>query len=160
MTPREAMLVEFEEPDWRERFGEYRRQRPGWPRYLADDEAYEETLRDWRRFHATPVIVKDERKSQPADAIKGMVVLAGLGIFPARMLDHEVPRAGELFQAKHDAHEWLTISGRAWHIEAIEDKILLLDSFGEAKQIELNKVRWDKHNEAAAAFLRAAYPED
>lgn len=157
MSPAEAGALEFEEPDWRERFEEHCRRWPKWPRYLAEDSAFESTLKDWRLFHATTVEVNGEMKRRPAGAVEAMIALAGLRIFPPRNLIKDVPRDGKCYEPDvGDDHMWLQIAGRAWRIVGVESRMLLLDSFGESKQIDLNKAKWEKYTEAALAAMAAA----
>ena len=157
MSPAEAGAIELEEPDWRERFEEHARRWPKLPRYLAEDSAFEATLKDWRIFHATTVEVKGKPMRRPAGAVEAMIALAGMRIFPPRNLIKDVPRDGKCYEPDiGDDHCWLQIAGRAWRIVAIEDRMLILDSFGEDKQIDLNKAKWDKYLEAALAALDAA----
>lgn len=143
MTPREASAIELEEPDWRERFEAHCLRWPKLPRYLAEDSAFEATLRDWRRFHGK------------APATDGMVALAALGIYPPRNLIQDIPRDGKPFEEQHDAHTWITMSQRAWKIVAIEDKMMICDSFGDQTQVNLSKAKWEKHTEKALEVLNA-----
>lgn len=115
MSPAEAAAIELEEPNWKERFEEHCLRWPRLPRYLAEDSAFEATLKDWRRWH------------KPADAPTGMVALSALGIYPPRNLIKDIPRGGECFQEQHDDHMWLIMSQRAWRIIAIEDRTMILD---------------------------------
>lgn len=50
---------------------------------------------------------------------------------------------------------WLTMSQRAWRIVGVEDRMLLLDSFGEQTQVDLSKAKWEKHTEKAVEALMA-----
>lgn len=141
-------------PDWRARFAELAQ---GWPRlerYLAEDEAYEQLLKQWRRHNAT----FEDGKRIAASAIDGMIALSCLQIFPPRSLIRDVPRDGKLFVEQHDAHMWLRIQARAWRIEAIEDALLYLDSFGEKMTIDLGRARWEKYCDAAVNYILAARP--
>lgn len=152
MNPAEAGSIELEEPDWRERFEEHCLRFPRLPRHLAEDSAFEATLKDWRRFHFTEV----EGKRRPAGATEAMIALAKLRIFPPRNLIKDTPRDGKCLAIDvGDEHMWLQIAGRAWRIIAIEDHILILDSFGEAKQIDLTSAKWEKHNQAAIDLLKS-----
>jgi hypothetical protein len=158
MTPFEAGQIEFEEPDWPERFEDHCLRWPNLPRYLAEDSAFEATLTDWRRFHGTPIVVEGKTKTKPAPAVDGMIALAKLRIFPPRNLIKDVPRDGVAgFQA--DDHMWLSIAGEQWRITAIEDRMLLLErGFSDApetKQIDLGRAKWDKYIEAAVSMLEA-----
>jgi hypothetical protein len=154
MTPHEAGAVEYEEPDWKVRFEEHVLRWPKLPAYLARDSAFEATLSDWRRFHWSPVEVDGKLKKRPAGATEAIVALAKLGIMPPRSLREDIPRDGELHEPDiGDDHCWLQVAGRAWRIVGIEDRMLILDSFGEGKQIDLNRARWDNYTEAAAQML-------
>jgi hypothetical protein len=83
-----------------------------------------------------------------------MIALAKLRIFPPRNLIKDVPRDGKCYEPDlGDDHLWLQIAGRAWRIVAIEDKMLILDSFGEDKQIDLNRARWEANTNAALAAM-------
>jgi hypothetical protein len=160
MSPAEAGALELEEPDWRERFEEHAQTFPKLPDYLAWDSAFERTLRDWRRWHGTDVVVKGEKKRQPAPAPDGMVALAILRIFPARMLAQHMPIGGEPYEEQHDAQMWLTMSQRAWRVVAIEDKTMILDSFGEQTQVDLSRAKWEKHTDKAVEALMALRKKD
>jgi hypothetical protein len=156
VTPREAGLIELEEPNWRERFEEHKKRWPKLPDYLACDSAFEAVLSDWRRFHWTPVEVEGKLKKRPAGAVEAIIALAKLGIMPPRSLREDIPRGGGCYEPDlGDDHMWLQVAGRAWRIVTIEDKMLILDSFGEAKQINLTSARWENYIEAATAMLEA-----
>ena len=146
MSPLEAAAVEYEEPDWNERFETHCARWPKLPRYLAEDSAFEATLIDWRRFHRTA-------DDKPGTAYQGMVALAALRIFPPRNLIKDVERTGACFQDQHDSQMWLTMSQRAWRIIAVEDRMLLLDSFGEQTQVDLSRAKWEKYCEKAVEVL-------
>jgi hypothetical protein len=155
MTPREAGAIELEEPDWHVRFEEHCLRWPKLPRYLAEDSAFEATMSDWRRFHFTPVEVDGKLKKRPAGAVEAIIALAKLGIMPPRSLNRDIPRDGKLYEPDlGDDHMWLQVAGRAWRITAIEDRMLILDSFGEDKQINLTTARWDNYIAAATAALQ------
>jgi hypothetical protein len=154
VTPREAGELELEEPNWRDRFESHCERWPRLPRYLQEDSAFEATLLDWRRFHWTPIEVEGKLKKRPAGATQAIVALAKLRIFPPRNLIKDVPRDGKCYEPDlGDDHLWLQIAGRAWRIVAIEDKMLILDSFGEDKQIDLNRARWKENTDAALAAM-------
>jgi hypothetical protein len=156
MTPREAGAIELEEPDWREVFEEECARWPKLPRYLAEDSGFESTLSRWRRFHWIPIEIDGKLKKRPAGAIEGMIALAKLQIMPPRSLARDVPRDNKLFEPDvGDAHCWIQISGRAWRILGVEDRMLLLDSFGESKQINLTSAKWENYLQAACAVLDA-----
>lgn len=152
MNPFEAGQVVIEEPNWHEVFEEHKKRWPRLPDYLACDSAFEATLKDWRRFHATQIEGSDKRR--PAGATEAIIALAQLRIFPPRSLIKDIPRDGKCYEPDlGDEHCWLQIAGRAWRIVAIEDRQLILDSFGEGKQIDLTTARWEKHTEAAVTLL-------
>lgn len=160
MNCAEAGQIELEEPNWKERFESHCSRWPRLPRYLQEDSAFEATLGDWRRYHSIQVEVDGKPKRRPAGAVEGMIALAALRIFPPRNLIKDVPRDGRCYQEQYDDHCWIQISGRAWRIVDAADKILVLDSFGEAKTIDLNRARWDGYIQAAIAAMRAAWPLD
>ena len=147
MSPKEAAEILLKEPDWKDRFEFHCARWPWLSRYLAEDSAYEATLKDYRRFHAV-----DDKPGPTAD---GIVALTGLGIFPPRNLIKDVPRDGKCFEEQHDDHMWLIMSQRAWRIVAIEDRMLILDSFGEQTQVDLSRAKWEKYTEKAVEVLNA-----
>jgi hypothetical protein len=174
VSPAEAGQVEIEQPDWRERFLEYfkrieaptvaqRLATPAQQRLLAEEWAFEQTMRDWRRFHWTPIEIKGEMKKMPALAVDAIIALAGLGVMPPRSINQNIPRGGELFEEQHNDHIWLTIASEAWAIQSIEDKMMHLwrgwEPEVERMSIDLTRAKWDKYADAAVAFLKAAYPE-
>jgi hypothetical protein len=167
MSPAEASAIELEEPDWRERFEEHCLRWPKLPRYLAEDNAFEATLSDWRRFHFTWVTVQIKgepvQKHKPASAPDGIIALAKLRVFPPRNLIKDVPR-GEPGGYQADDHMWLSIAGEQWRITAIEDKMLMLERGFEDKpaqmQINLATAKWGKYIEAACAVLAAIAPQE
>jgi len=159
MTPREAFLLDSDvEPDWRElfdsRINSLQQLKPNRPRYLIEDQAFEEVMKEWRRFHCTGTEIG---KRIPAPAVEAMVALAAFHIFPPRSTLRDLPRDGAMFEEQHDDHCWLIIEQRAWRIVAVEDRMLILDSFGESKVLDLNKTKWEKCNEAATKWLQAAW---
>ena len=141
MSPAEALAI-TDEPDWVEEFNATSK----------DDVAFETLLTRWRRWHWTPVVYRNEEKKQPAPAVDGIIALAGLGIMPPRTLKDRPPG---LFVEQQDDHMWLVTQGRAWRIVAIEDMTMHLDSFGEPRQIDIARARWDKYCEGHAALLEA-----
>jgi hypothetical protein len=174
MSPAEAGMVDYEEPDWRERFADYVRAYPrpvgqvyssvALEHNLAEEDAFERTLKDWRRFHATPVIVNGEQKRQPADAVDGVIALAKLRVFPPRSINQNLPRDGALFTGvQADDHCWLTVRQEAWAIRGVEDKTLHLWRGWapnlEYLTIDLSRARWGPYCDKAVEFLRAAWPD-
>jgi hypothetical protein len=160
MNPAEAAAVEYEEPDWRERFEEQCARWPRLPRYLQEDAAFEEVLRQWRRSHSTPVEVGGRQLRQPAGAVEAMIALAKLKIMPPRSAWVDIPHGDIVEGFQHDDHCWLSYSGQQWRITAIEDRILHIDKMTfddkfETQAIDLNRARWDKYVEAAVAVLEA-----
>jgi hypothetical protein len=156
MNPAEAAAVEYEEPDWLERFNEQCARWPRLPRYLQEDAAFEEVMRQWRRFHAEPAEVG---KRIPRPASEAMIALAKLKIMPPRSAWNEIPHGGDVGY-QHDDHMWMSYASEQWRITAIEDRMLHLEKMSfddktETKQIDLNRARWDKYTEAAVAVLEA-----
>jgi hypothetical protein len=141
MSPAEAGKV-LEEPDWAALFEER----------ASSDFAFEEILTAWRRWHWTPVTIDGAEKKKPAGAVEAMIALAHLGVTPPRRLAERPPG---LFEEQHDDHMWLVTEGRAWRIVGIEDMTLFLDSFGEPRQVDLAKAKWNKYCEGHAAALEA-----
>jgi hypothetical protein len=154
MSPAEASAIEIEEPDWRQVFEDECNCYPRLPRDAQENFVFEAVLRQWRRFHGTPIEGSD--KKQPADATAGMIALAELRIFAPRFTIKDVPRDGVTgYQA--DDHMWLSIKGEQWRITAIEDRMLCLEKRfedqPETMQIDLNRAKWEKYTEAALAVL-------
>ena len=147
LSPAEATAVEYEEPDWRERFETHCARWPKLPRYLQENAAFERTLIDWRRWRAVD--------DKPAAAIEGMIALAKLKIMPPRNLIRDIERTSACFAEQVDSHMWITMSQRAWRIVAVEDRTLLLDSFGEQTQVDLSRAKWGKYCEKACEVLEA-----
>ncbi len=137
MSPAEAAAI-TKEPDWIQLF----------KNHGESDIAFENLLLEWRKWHWTPA----GEKKKMAPSIDGVIALALLGIMPPRTLADRAPGS---FEAQHDDHMWLVTEGRAWRILAIEDKTMVLDSFGEGRQIDLSRARWEKYSEAWAAALEA-----
>ena len=50
-------------------------------------------------------------------------------------------------------------SQRAWRIVAVEDRTLLLDSFGEQTQVDLSRAKWGKYCEKAGVKFWKAMRE-
>jgi hypothetical protein len=157
VTPKEAGEVELQEPNWRERFETHCARWPGLPRYLAEDNAFEATMRDWRRHHFTWIEVGGKAKRRPAGAQEAIIALAKLRIFPARFLLKEVPRDGACGYQSDD-HMWLSLAGEQWRITGVEDRMLHLErrfDEPETRQIDLNRARWTKYTAAAVEALEA-----
>lgn len=76
-----------DEPDWRTRFKELiSEQSPKLASCLRQNDAFELVLREWRRWHCTPVTIDGEPKRMPAPAVDGIIALAELGIMPPKSL--------------------------------------------------------------------------
>ena len=137
MSPKEAGLLDIEEPNWQEAFESDRRDGHAIPKELKEDAAFKSVLKRWRRFHAVG--------DKPATAYEGMVALARLRIFPPRSIIKDIERTGACFKDQHDSQMWLTMSQRAWRIIAVESRVLFLESFGEQTQVDLSRARWEKY---------------
>ena len=87
-----------------------------------------------------------------APSVDGVVALAQLGVMPPRMTPDRPPSP---FEEQQDDHTWLVTEGRAWSIVGIEDMTLFLDSFGEQRQIDLSRAKWENYCAAWAAALEA-----
>ena len=147
MTPAEAAAIDYEEPDWQERFEAHCAR---WPQSspCATEWGFESTLRDWRRWHATPVTVKGEVKKMPASSTDGIIALAKLGIVAPRWLLEEKLEQATLAAYQHDDHMWLQLGAEQWHIDRIEDRVLYLVKLFEpeiTKAIDLNRADWSQH---------------
>ena len=133
MSPAEAGAIELEEPDWKIRFQEHTLRWPKLPDYLAREEAFEETLRDWRRFHFT---WREDGKKEFPKAPAGIIALAILGIMPPRFIGRDIPRSDETGYQSDD-HMWMSVAGEQWRIIAVEDKMLCLEKgFEDKPEIE------------------------
>jgi hypothetical protein len=141
MSPAEA-AESLEEPDWAEL----------WSRLQAADDGFEILLRKWREHHFTPVEIDGVWKKKMASSVDGVIALSRLGLMPLRSLTEG---QGGLFEEQIDDHCWFLSQGRAWRVLGIEDHMLMLNSFGEEKQIDLSRAKWAKYCEAAAAALEA-----
>ena len=159
MSPAEANDVVWEEPDWRALFEEQCARWPKLPRYLQEDSAFTEILRQWRKFHWSPIVVDDVLKKNPASAVQAIVALAAIGIMPPRSAWTDQPRTDETGAYQRDDHCWLSIASEQWRITGIEDRTLHLQKGFQAdverKQIDLAQAKWDKHNAAAVEILNA-----
>jgi hypothetical protein len=147
VSPAEAVAV-TEEPNWRDL----------WRALKAADDGYEVLLMKYRRWHWTPGIEYRDDHGQTrvqknmGPSVDGVIALSKLKIFPPTIPENPLTSfAGE----QHDGHMWFLSQGRAWRILGIEDKMLMLDSFGEQWQIDLNKAKWEKYCEAARKALEA-----
>jgi hypothetical protein len=137
MSPAEAAAI-IDEPDWIQRFWDCG----------SGEFAFELVLKEWRRWHWTPVMVNGVEKKNPASATEGIIALAEIGVTPPRSL----PRS-EGYQ--YDDHMFLMSEGREWRIVGVEDKTLILRSDGDEWQIDLSRAKWDKYVDAATAALAA-----
>ena len=138
MSPAEAAAI-TEEPDWVQVFKDRG----------STEMAFENLLLEWRKWHWTPT---DDGKKLMAPSVKGVIALALLGIMPPRTLTERPPG---LFEPQIDDQCWFVSEGRAWRILGIEDKMLCLNSFGDEKQIDLTRAKWDSYCEHHAAVLEA-----
>lgn len=73
MTPAEV-AASLDEPDWLAQ----------WQLLKCADDGFDAILRQWRRWHWTPIEVNGELKKLPAKATDGIIALAQLGIMPAK----------------------------------------------------------------------------
>ena len=124
---------------------------PNWVQMFEDSHGfgYENVLTEWRKWHATPT---DDGRKMLAPSAAGVIALAELGVMPPRTLTDRPPG---LFEEQHDAQCWFVSQGRAWSIVGIEDKTLFLDSFGDKKEIDLSRAKWDSYCDHYAAVLEA-----
>jgi hypothetical protein len=141
MSPAEA-AESLDEPNWPEL----------WSHLQAADDGFETLLRRWREHHFTPIEINGVLKKKMAPSVDGVIALARLGLMPLTRVTERPPGA---FEEQVDAHCWFLSQGRAWRVLGIEDRMLCLNSFGEEKQIDLTRAKWDKYCEAAAAALEA-----
>ena len=95
------------------------------------------TLVDWRRWHHTG----DKARRPPTRGWLLWFVCAFS--HHTGSLIKDVERTGTCFKLEQvDDMMWLTMSQRAWRIIAVEDKMLLLESyFGEQTQVDLAVAR-------------------
>ena len=138
MSPAEAAAI-TEEPDWVQVF-----QDRG-----SGEMAFENLLIEWRKWHFTPL---DDGRKKMAPSVDGVIALALLGIMPPRTLPDRPPG---LFEEQIDDHCWFVSEARAWRILGIEDKMLMLNSFGDEKQIDLSRAKWENYCAHHAAVLEA-----
>ena len=137
MSPAEAAAI-TEEPDWVQLF----KDRGG------SEFAFENLLVEWRKWHFTPL---DDGRKKMAPSVDGVVALAVLGIMPPKTLYG----APGLLEEQIDDHCWFVSEGRAWRILGIEDKMLMLNSFGDEWQIDLTRAKWEKYTAAWVQALEA-----
>ena len=137
MSPAEAAAL-LEEPDWAQLFKDRG----------STESAFENLLLEWRKWHFTPL---DDGRKKMAPSVDGVIALAILGIMPPRTLD----RPPGLFEAQIDDQCWFVSEGRAWRILGIEDKMLMLNSFGDEWQIDLTRAKWEKYTAAWVQALEA-----
>ena len=142
MSPAEAAAI-TEEPDWVQVFKDRG----------STESAFENLLIAWRKWHFTPL---DDGRKKMAPSVEAVIALAILGIMPPRTLPDRPPG---LFEEQIDNHCWFVSEGRAWRILGIEDKMLMLNSFGDEWQIDLSRAKWEKYCEAWAAALEALRAE-
>jgi len=159
VTPAEAGAILLEEPNWRDRFEEivaqWRQTEPSrYPIELRLNDAFEQLLREYRRFHFTWL---EDGKRMPMAATPAIIALACLRIFPPRSRMKNLARDGLHFKEQIDDHCWLQVAGRAWRIEAIESKVIFLESFGEHMQLDVSRVKWDNYIKKAVASLDAVW---
>lgn len=140
MSPAEAAAI-TEEPDWAQLFKDRG----------AGEMAFENLLLEWRKWHWTPVVVEGVEKKKMAPSVNGVVALAILGIMPPKTLYG----APGLFEEQIDDHCWFVSEGRVWRILGIEDKMLMLNSFGDEWQIDLTRAKWEKYTAAWVQALEA-----
>ena len=141
MSPAET-AESLDEPNWAKLWGALK----------AADDGFEVLLIRWREWHFTPIEIDGVWKKKMAASVDGVIALAQLGLMPLR--SHTEGQGG-LFEEQVDSHCWFLSQGRAWRVLGIEDRMLCLNSFGEEKQIDLSRAKWEKYCEAAAAALEA-----
>ena len=148
LSPAEATAVEYEEPDWNERFETHCARWPKLPRYLAEDGAFERTLIDWRRWHAVD--------NKPAAAIDGMIALAKLQIMPPRNLIRDNERTSVCFQEQVDDHIRgpRCRSARGASSRSRTEPCCWILSASKT-QVDLSRAKWEKYCEKAAEALSA-----
>ena len=144
MSPAEV-AESLDEPNWSEL----------WAALKVADDGFETLLRKWREWHFTPTEIDGVPKKKMAPSVDGVIALAQLGIMAHSGLTERPPGA---FEEQVDAMCWFVSQGRTWRVLGIEDHMLMLNSFGDEKQIDLSRAKWDKYCEAAAAALKAKAP--
>ena len=138
MSPAD-IAASLDEPNWIEQ----------WNVLKAADDGFDALLRQWRRWHWSPVEVDGRQRKRPAHWVDGVIALAQIGIMPPSNL---APRSG-VFEPQIDAHCWLISKERAWRIVGVQDRILELNSFGDKWEINLSRAKWDDYVAAASAAL-------
>ena len=141
MSPKEAGEL-LDEPDWAEL----------WKVLQVADDGFETLLRRWREWNFTPIWIDGVQKKKLAPSVDGVIALARLGIMAVSSLTERSPWP---FEEQVNAHCWFVSEGRAWRVLGIEDAMLMLNSFGEERQIDLARAKWEKYCEGAAAALEA-----
>jgi hypothetical protein len=157
MNAAEAGAVELEEPNWVGRFTEhFAATKDDLPVELREDHAFEETFKDYRRFHFTWL---EDGKRKPCDSARAIIGLAKLRIFPPRSRRKLIERDGKCYEPdRGDDHMWLTIARRAWRIEEIQANTLFLDSFDEKMPFDMTGKNWPKYVDKAVEAMNAAWP--
>ena len=138
MSPAEAAAI-TEEPDWVQVFKDRG----------AGEMAFENLLLEWRKWHFKRL---DDGRKMMAPSVDGVIALAILGVMPPRTLPDRPPGP---FEEQIDDHCWFISEGRAWRILGIEDKMLMLNSFGDEWQIDLTRAKWEKYTAAWVQALEA-----
>jgi hypothetical protein len=141
MSPAEAAAI-LEEPDWVQRFADSG----------GSEIAFENLLLEWRKWHHTICIIDGVEKKKMAASVDGVIALALLGVMPPRNMPDRPPGP---FEEQVDDMCWFVSEGRAWRILGIEDHMLFLNSFGDEKQIDLSRAKWDNYCAHHAAVLEA-----
>jgi hypothetical protein len=140
VSPAEA-AASLEEPDWVAQ----------WEILREADDGFEALLRQWRRWHWSPVETDDGVKMKaPAPALEGIIALAQLGIMPPRRLKDRPPGS---FEEQIDDHMWIVSKNRAWRITDVEGPVMKLNSFGDIWEINLSRANWDAYVAGASAAL-------
>ena len=120
------------EPDWLAQ----------WALLQCADDGFAAILRQWRRWHWTPIEVDGQLKKKPAGATDGIIALALLGIMPPYDFPERKP-----FEEQHDDHMWLTAKGHAWRILYYRGKVgawAILNSFGDEWHLDLVGIKWEE----------------
>jgi hypothetical protein len=129
MTPAE-IDASVEEPNWIAQ----------WAILQCADDGFDAILRQWRRWHWTPIEVDGEMKKKPAGRVDGIIGLALQGI-TAFTVEREP------FEEQHDDHMWLLAKGRAWRILYLRGKVgewAIVNSFGDEWHLDLVGIKWEE----------------